>query len=406
MADEGGVYLDESDIIEEFMLDDEVLPDAADDGHSGVDDGEDDADSDVFLLEDPKCDDSVHVFTGHALHDSEPELFAVACNPTNATLVATGGSDNKGFLWRIGQENVAVELCGHKDSVSSLAFSNDGQLLASGGVDATVRIWDMAGNQKHNLRGNPDASGFEYEWVRWHPRGHVVMAGSDHHDCTARMWNADTGVLLHTFYGHTSAVTCGGFTPDGKTICTGSLDGSLRIWNPVSGESVHLVRGNSYHTEGLTCLAIGSDSTLAISGATDGSVHAVNITTGRVVSSLSAHSNTIRCIALASRFPWAATGSKDKKLIVWDLQHSSPRSTCTHEAGVRCLAWLGASSYLATGCSNGEIHLWDGRSGDHIRAFRGHSGSILSLSVSSNEDFLVSVSYDGTARVFNISEFK
>ncbi len=70
------------------------------------------------------------------------------------------------------------------------------------------------------------------------------------------------------------------------------------------------------------------------------------------------------------------------------------------------MTWLGASKYLATGCLDGKIRVWDSLSGDCIRTFSGHAGAIQSLSVSANLDFLVSASIDGTARVFEIAEFR
>ena len=57
---------------------------------------------------------------------------------------------------------------------------------------------------------------FICQWLRWHPRGHVVLAGSE--DFTSWMWNADTGACLSVFAGHNGSVTCGGFTPDGTYI--------------------------------------------------------------------------------------------------------------------------------------------------------------------------------------------
>nr|GMD85627.1 angio-associated migratory cell protein [Ipomoea batatas] len=115
------------------------------------------------------------------------------------------------------------------------------------------------------------------------------------------MWNAEKGASLNMFTGHAESVTCGDFTPDGKTICTGSDDATLRIWNPRSSESIHVVRGHPYHTEGLTCLAISKDSTLVLTGSKDGSAHIVNIKTGKVVSSLNGHSDSIECIGLSAR---------------------------------------------------------------------------------------------------------
>ncbi|KAK9272978.1 hypothetical protein L1049_003358 [Liquidambar formosana] len=384
--DHGEVFLDENDIIHEVTVDDEDLPDVDDEAVGS--DGE-------TVEED---DDSMHIFTGHT-----GELYAVACSPTDATLVATGGGDDKGFLWKIGRGDWAFELQGHKDSVSNVAFSTDGQLLASGSFDGLIQVWDISsGNLKCTLEG----PGGGIEWVRWHPRGHLILAGSE--DSTVWMWNADKSAYLNMFSGHGSSVTCGDFTPDGKTICTGSDDATLRIWNPRNGENIHVVRGHPYHTEGLTCLAINSDSTLALSGSKDGSVHIVNITTGKVVSSLLAHSDSIECVGFALSSPWAATGGMDQKLIVWDMQHSSPRCTCDHEDGVTCLTWLGdgASRYLASGCADGKVRLWDSLSGDCIRTFSGHSDAIQSLAISANRDFLVSVSLDGTARVFEIEEFQ
>ncbi|XP_065627878.1 uncharacterized protein LOC136066850 [Quercus suber] len=111
------------------------------------------------------------------------------------------------------------------------------------------------------------------------------------------------------------------------------------------------------------------------------------------------------CFSASTNSFWAATGGMDQKLIIWDLQHSMPRSTCEHEDGVTCLTWLGASNYLATGCVDGKVRLWDGRSGDCIKTFGGHDAAIQSLSVCANRNFIVSVSIDETARVFEIAEF-
>ncbi|KAL0384907.1 UNVERIFIED_CONTAM: Angio-associated migratory cell protein [Sesamum radiatum] len=355
-----GAFLDESDIINEYEVDEEDLPDADEEGGS---DGEEEFDG---------VDDSIHIFTGHT-----GELYTAACSPTDATLVATGGGDDKGFLWRITQGDWAFELQGHQDSVSSLSFSADGQLLASGSLDGVVKVWDITrGELKCTLDG---------------PSGGIESCFSS------------------SFSGHGGSVTCGDFTPDGRTICSGSDDATLRIWNPKTAEIIHVVRGHPYHTEGLTCLTINSDSSLALTGSNDGSVHVVNISTGKVVSSLSAHSDSVECGAFEAssrRDGWrAATGGMDKKLIIWD-QHSSPRCICDHEEGVTCLQWLAGSRYIATGCLDGKVRIWDSLSGDCAKIFTGHSDAIQSIAISANRDFLVSVSLDGTGRVFEIAEFR
>ncbi|KAJ0750110.1 putative transcription factor WD40-like family [Helianthus annuus] len=106
--DHGEVFLDEEDIVEEIIVDEEDLPDA-------------DSDAEAF-----------------------GELYTVACSPSDAQLVATGAGDDKGFLWKIGQGDWAFELHGHKDSVSCVAFSCDGQLVASGSFDGIIQVWDLS----------------------------------------------------------------------------------------------------------------------------------------------------------------------------------------------------------------------------------------------------------------------
>ncbi|KAG5544068.1 hypothetical protein RHGRI_016727 [Rhododendron griersonianum] len=407
--DHGEVFLDETDALHVITIDDQDLPEADEELDIRDADGEQRSDGESM----DEADDSMHIFTGHT----------VACSPTDGTLVATGSGDDKGFLWRIGEGDWAFQLQGHENSVCSLAFSTDGQLLASGSLDGIVQIWDI---NSCNLKCTLDGPGGGIEWVRWHPRGHLVLAGSE--DSTVWMWNADKSSFLNMFSGHGSSVTCGDFTPDGKTICTGSDDATLRIWNPRSGENIHVVRGHPYHTDGLTCLTITSDSTLALTGSKDSSVHIVNITTGKLAWPTTKHialglgspgaacikakniSNiTPKQILSTTRLPsspWAATGGMDQKLIVWDLQHSLPRCTCEHKEGVACLSWLGSSKYVATGCVDGKVRVWDSLSGDCVRIYSGHSDAIQSLAVSANGDFLVSVSIDGTARVFEIAEFQ
>ncbi|CAN7130082.1 unnamed protein product [Brassica rapa subsp. narinosa] len=394
--DEGDVFLGESDVIHEFDVDAEDLPEADDD---------DDNEEEEF----DENDDSVHTFTGH-----KGELYALACSPTDPTLVATGGGDDKGFLFKIGNGDWAAELPGHKDSVSSLAFSYDGHLLASGGLDGVVQIFDASSG---TLKCVLDGPGGGIEWVKWHPRGHIVLAGSE--DCSMWMWNADKEAYLNMFAGHNQSVTCGDFTPDGKLICTGSDDASLIVWNPKTCESIHVVKGNLepnfsfhvghlFHTEGLICLDINSSSSLVISGSKDGSVHIVNIVTGKVVSSLTSHTESVECVKFSpssATIPMAATGGMDKKLIIWDLQHSTPRFICDHAEGVTCVTWVGTSKYLATGCADGTVSVWDSLLGNCVHTFHGHQDAVQAISVSTNTDFIVSVSVDNTARVYETSEF-
>ena len=214
----------------------------------------------------------------------------MAWSPAARDLVASGGGDDRALLWHAGQEGyeasggAVAELAGHTDSVACLAFSGDGTLLASGGMDGRVRVWDAAtglcaqvgaragggtgwlawegrsgsGGVGCCERDAPasctrlptplccsqtlEGPGEEVLWLSWHPKGHVVLAGSG--DFTAWMWLAQSGTCMQVFTGHAGPVMCGGFTPDGKAVVTGGGEGdaTLRVWNPKTGECTATVQ--------------------------------------------------------------------------------------------------------------------------------------------------------------------
>lgn len=124
-------------------------------------------------------------------------MYSVAWSPTAADVVATGGADDTAYIWRVGQEafeqtgGAVLELSGHSDTVSALAFSADGSTLASGGMDGQVKVWEAAsGRCLQTLEGPGDA----VEWVAWHPKGNVLLAGAA--DFTAWMWLPHTGACM------------------------------------------------------------------------------------------------------------------------------------------------------------------------------------------------------------------
>ncbi|KAL5697307.1 hypothetical protein ACHQM5_030858 [Ranunculus cassubicifolius] len=379
---------DEHDIIDEY--------DVVDEEENSIYSEDEDLEQDTQMVAADDPDDSVHSFTGH-----KKPVLTVACSPTDATLVATGGEDNKGFIWNIGQGDQTQEISGHTDSVTSLAFSFDGKLLASASFDGLVQIWDVCSvnlTRKRILSG--PTKGIEF--VKWHPREHIVLAGSE--DMKVWLWNADTGDY-QKFVGHEASVTCGDFTPDAKRICTGSNDASLRIWE--NGEKFHVVKGHPYHTAPITCLTITCDSNFAITGSEDGSVHVVNIATGKVLHSLLSHSASVECVGISPSLFCVATGGLDQGLIFSDMhntQRAVCRCICPDETNISCLQWLGASRYIVTGCTDGNILIWDRLSEKCMKTFRGHTDNITSLSVSSNGEFLVSSSMDTKVLVFKLAE--
>jgi len=141
-------------------------------------------------------------------------------------LLAAGLQDRSIRLMKVTDGEFVRNLFGHKDWVRSLAFSPDGKTLASGAFDAKAILWDVAsGQQKFTLDGH-QSSVLD---VVFAPDGKTLASGSV--DSTVKLWNTANGQLLRTLVGHKDFVYSVAFSPDGKQIVSGSSDNSMRIWD-------------------------------------------------------------------------------------------------------------------------------------------------------------------------------
>ncbi len=120
-------------------------------------------------------------------------------------------------------------LTRHMHSVRSVAFSPDGNTIASGSDDNAIRLWNVHGRKhQQTLKGHtaPVVS------VAFSPDGNTIASGSDN---TIGLWNANTGKHQQTLKGHNGGVVSGGvssvaFSPDGRTLASGSRDGTVLLW--------------------------------------------------------------------------------------------------------------------------------------------------------------------------------
>ncbi|KAI0040255.1 WD40 repeat-like protein [Auriscalpium vulgare] len=372
-----------------------------------------DLDAEQFIAEgDVAEDNSIQQFPEH-----RQSVFTVATHPT-APLAVSGGEDETGYIWDVTSGEIVVKLTGHTDSVSASGFSSDGEMVATGGMDGRVRVWRRVGTADYKtweflteLQGAD-----EVMWLRWHPKGPVLLAGSN--DSTVWLWQLPTGNTMQVFAGHSGPVQCGEFTPDGKRIVTADADNNLCYWDPRASAPIFKLTSNSarFSLDGITALAINPSSTLAVVGGAAGGVRVISLSKGEVVAALGSHAegesveaavfvNIVGTVGGsgtgAAGGGTVVTGATDGKACIWDLNTNRLRATLQHKDSVTSLMVHPTKPHLlVSGSADKTLRTWDARSATLLREHKGHQGPIMAAALGLAGEVTVSAGDDGVCLVF------
>ncbi len=194
----------------------------------------------------------------------------------------TGTVSQDGRLAAFGglEGNVLVEVAtgqvrglqGHKGAFRSLAFSPDGILLASGGHDNRIRLWDTTTGKERAVLTGHDRT---VTCLAFSPDSSLLASGSE--DSTLRLWDAAAGAERTKLEGHTGPVTWVAFSPDGRFVASCGADKTMRLWEAATGKELRRMEG---HTKKVNTLALSPDGSFLVSGGDDKTVRAWDTSSG------------------------------------------------------------------------------------------------------------------------------
>ena len=146
--------------------------------------------------------------------------------------------DKTAKVWEAASGRELLTLRGHSDAIWSVAFSPDGQRIATASDDGTARVWEAAsGKELVKFKGHTAS----IRSVAFSPDGQRTVTGS--YDQTAKVWEAASGHELLTLKGHTGFINSVAFSPDGQRIVTGSKDATAKVWEAASGQGTAHAQG-------------------------------------------------------------------------------------------------------------------------------------------------------------------
>ncbi|MEH1965564.1 nSTAND1 domain-containing NTPase [Nostoc sp.] len=287
----------------------------------------------------------------------------------------------------------------HSDSVNTVSFSPNGQFIASGSNDKTVRLWRRDGSPltQKPLQGHTD----NVTCVTFSPDSKMIASGSE--DKTVRIWGLNGKQIAIFKQAHNDTITNVSFSSNGQTIASGSADGTVKLWN-LQGKLIATPKGNQ---KSITSISFSPDGKMFASVGEDGTVKFWNLN-GKEIKTLnkssdspsakissvqfSSDSQTITTIGRSSLQLWHSNGTLKKSI---DLYTSAIVSLSPDG---KTIASGGDSSKVISLMSVPGQNYYQQRQFD----LEGHRNAVTSLSFSPDGKMIASGSKDNTVKLWNI----
>jgi WD40 repeat protein len=325
-------------------------------------------------------------FAGHS-----KDIPTVAVS-RDGELIATGSVDQTVRLWRVSDGKQLALWFGHQSGVQSVAFSRDGNWVISAADDGTVRVWDVLAAQRQAVAMSTNAY-----VIAWAPGGDSFATGAD--DGVIRVYATDRRDLRRTIQADKSPIIGLRYSKDGSQLISSAQRGPIKVWESATGALVRTVQDTVFVAVSID-LDRGGDRIVAIGA--DRSVRVFDVGSGQQLLKLPTDSARAPTSVAMIEQGMAIIGWTDGSVSSWRTTTGETIARVQVGSGrIRSLALEPTTKSVVVATDRGFLATWNGRSATLSRTWRGHDDYITDVAAAPSGGRVVSVGADLTLRVWD-----
>jgi WD40 repeat protein/energy-coupling factor transporter ATP-binding protein EcfA2 len=284
----------------------------------------------------------------------------------------------------------------HQGTIFGVGISENGELVASGGTDGTVKLWNAKGELINEFRGHQ----FSIYSLAMSADGERIVSGDE--SGILYFWSRDRKLPIKQFKAHEERINSISMTPDGNTIVTGGGDGTIKLWNRDGQAIAPPMKSSNYD---VISVAITADGGTIVSGNVGGSIHLWN-RDGKLIQKVAStiqdnYEDMIFAVAISPDGQIIATGGWGGTINLWNREGDRINEPqYGHQSSIYSIAF-NPDGTIVSSSIDGTLRLWTSYGQPLGEPFRGHQEmGVNGLAIAADTYTIVSGGGDGTIRIW------